>query len=45
MVLIGHSMGSCISRLLITDAGEKLWLGYFGKPPAEVNFSAGTNGP
>jgi pimeloyl-ACP methyl ester carboxylesterase len=42
MVLIGHSMGSCISRLLITDAGEKLWLGYFGKPPAEVNFSAGT---
>ena len=42
MVLIGHSMGSCISRLLITDAGEKLWLGYFGKPPAEVNFSAET---
>ena len=42
MVLIGHSMGSCISRLLITDAGEKLWLGYFGKPPAEVNFSAAT---
>ncbi|MDD5201193.1 MAG: hypothetical protein PHC88_15490 [Terrimicrobiaceae bacterium] len=42
MVLIGHSMGSCISRLLITDAGDKLWLRYFGKPPAELKFSAGT---
>jgi pimeloyl-ACP methyl ester carboxylesterase len=42
MVLIGHSMGSCISRLLITDAGDKLWLRYFGKPPAETNFSPET---
>jgi pimeloyl-ACP methyl ester carboxylesterase len=42
IVLIGHSMGSCISRLLITDAGTKLWMRFFGKPPAEVNFSEET---
>jgi pimeloyl-ACP methyl ester carboxylesterase len=42
MVLIGHSMGSCISRLLITDAGDKLWRGYFGKPPAKSHFSPET---
>ena len=40
IVLIGHSMGSCISRLLITDANEKLWLEYFDKPPAAVKLSA-----
>jgi pimeloyl-ACP methyl ester carboxylesterase len=39
MVVIGHSMGGCISRLLITDVGDKLWLDTFGKPPAEVQFS------
>ena len=42
IVLIGHSMGSCISRLLITDANEKLWLEYSGKPPAAVKLSAET---
>ena len=26
MVVIGHSMGGCISRLLITDTGDKLWI-------------------
>jgi alpha-beta hydrolase superfamily lysophospholipase len=25
MVVIGHSMGGCISRLLMTDTGNKLW--------------------
>lgn len=39
MVVIGHSMGGCISRLLITDSqGDKLWRGIFGKPPAEMNL-------
>ena len=42
MTVIGHSMGGCIARLLITDAGEKLWLGYFGKPPAKVDLSPDT---
>nr|WP_218280815.1 alpha/beta fold hydrolase [Verrucomicrobium spinosum] len=40
MVVIGHSMGGCISRLLVTDVDDKLWLKTFGKPPSEVNVSA-----
>lgn len=39
MVVIGHSMGGCISRLLITDTGEKLWLELFKKPRGEVQLS------
>lgn len=44
MVVIGHSMGGCISRLLITDTGEEMWKRYFGKPPAmtELNKDAET---
>jgi pimeloyl-ACP methyl ester carboxylesterase len=42
MVVIGHSMGGCISRLLITDVGDKLWMDYFGKPPSQVEMSEGT---
>lgn len=34
MVVIGHSMGGCISRLLMTDTGELLWTRIFGKTPA-----------
>jgi pimeloyl-ACP methyl ester carboxylesterase len=40
MVLIGHSMGGCISRTLITDAGTKLWMEGFGKPPEQVEIPA-----
>ena len=36
MVVIGHSMGGCISRLLITDTGDKLWMELFKKPPEQV---------
>jgi pimeloyl-ACP methyl ester carboxylesterase len=39
IVLIGHSMGGMISRLMITDAGDKLWLSRFGKPPAQTPIS------
>jgi pimeloyl-ACP methyl ester carboxylesterase len=39
MVVIGHSMGGCISRLLITDAGDKLWIGFFKKPPEQAPLS------
>jgi len=39
MVVIGHSMGGCISRLLITDAGNQLWMKIFGKPPGETPMS------
>jgi len=36
MVVIGHSMGGCISRLLITDTGDTLWTRIFKKKPAET---------
>jgi pimeloyl-ACP methyl ester carboxylesterase len=40
MVVIGHSMGGCISRTLITNTGDKLWIEAFGKPPAETEMPA-----
>lgn len=39
MVVIGHSMGGCISRLLITDTDDKLWMQIFKKPPEQVPLS------
>ncbi len=36
MVIIGHSMGSLLSRLMVTDADDKLWVKAFGKPPSET---------
>lgn len=39
IVLVGHSMGGCISRLMITDAGERLWRVYFGESPSETHFA------
>jgi pimeloyl-ACP methyl ester carboxylesterase len=39
MVVIGHSMGGCISRLLITDTDDKLWMKLFNKPPEQVPLS------
>jgi hypothetical protein len=41
-VLIGHSMGSLISRLMITDSGDKLWQATFGKSPAETRMNPET---
>ena len=40
MVVIGHSMGGCISRTLITDTGNKLWMEAFGKPPEQTELPA-----
>ena len=42
MVVIGHSMGGCISRLLLTDSGNELWMKIFGRPPDEVALSPKT---
>jgi pimeloyl-ACP methyl ester carboxylesterase len=42
MVVLGHSMGGCISRLLITDGGGRLWMQIFGKAPEEVPLSPRT---
>ena len=38
IVLVGHSMGGIISRLMITDVGDKVWYDFFGKAPAETNI-------
>ncbi len=36
IVIVGHSMGSLITRLMVTDVGDKLWLEVFDKTPAET---------
>jgi pimeloyl-ACP methyl ester carboxylesterase len=42
VVLIGHSMGGMICRLMITDAGDKIWRDYFATPPAKTPLASGT---
>ncbi len=42
VVLIGHSMGGMICRLMITDAGNKIWRDLFGAQPARTPLSAET---
>ena len=39
MVVIGHSMGGMITRLLVTDSGDKLWLAFFRRLPPETRIS------
>lgn len=39
MIVVGHSMGGCIARLLITDTGDDLWRALFKKSPAEMKLS------
>jgi pimeloyl-ACP methyl ester carboxylesterase len=36
IILVGHSMGGMICRLMITDAGDKIWRDLFSKSPAET---------
>lgn len=41
ITVIGHSMGGCISRLLITDThGDRLFRDIFGQPPSSLAVSA-----
>ena len=42
MVLIGHSMGGLICRLMITDAGDKIWRDFFATPPAKTPLASDT---
>src|SRR5437762_5971165 len=42
MVIIGHSMGGCISRLLLTDSGDQLWMKIFGRSPDQAQLSPKT---
>jgi pimeloyl-ACP methyl ester carboxylesterase len=42
MVVVAHSMGGCISRLLLTDSGDELSKQIFGKPLDQVPLSPRT---
>jgi pimeloyl-ACP methyl ester carboxylesterase len=42
VVLIGHSMGGMISRLMVTDAGDKIWREFFGASPARTPLASDT---
>ena len=42
IVVVGHSMGGMIARLLVTDSGTKLWDAYFEKPPGQLPLSEKT---
>jgi pimeloyl-ACP methyl ester carboxylesterase len=42
VVLIGHSMGGMICRLMITDAGDKIWRDFFATPPDQTPLSSDT---
>jgi pimeloyl-ACP methyl ester carboxylesterase len=38
VVIMGHSMGGMISRLMVTDAGDKIWRNMFTTPPAQTKI-------
>jgi pimeloyl-ACP methyl ester carboxylesterase len=42
IVLIGHSMGGLICRLMVTDAGDKIWRDFFAAPPAKTPLASDT---
>jgi pimeloyl-ACP methyl ester carboxylesterase len=39
MVVIGHSMGGCVSRLLITDSERRIWDQMFTVPPESMDVT------
>jgi pimeloyl-ACP methyl ester carboxylesterase len=41
-ILIGHSMGGMICRLMVTDTGDKIWRDYFATPPATTPLAPET---
>lgn len=42
IILIGHSMGGMICRLMVTDAGDKIWRDFFGTSPAKTRLPGET---
>ncbi|HEY3660418.1 MAG TPA: alpha/beta fold hydrolase [Candidatus Udaeobacter sp.] len=42
VILIGHSMGGMICRLMITDAGDQIWRAFFVMSPAKTLLAADT---
>jgi pimeloyl-ACP methyl ester carboxylesterase len=41
IILVGHSMGGLVARLMVTDSTLMLWKAYFGKLPGEVPMDPG----
>lgn len=39
LVIIGHSMGGVISRLMVINPGDSIWRKAFGSPPEETDIS------
>ena len=39
IVIVGHSMGSLVSRLMVTNAGDKIWRDIFTKGPDEMQVT------
>lgn len=39
IVIIGHSMGGLLTRLMLTDSGEDMWRYLFNQSPAETQMS------
>jgi triacylglycerol esterase/lipase EstA (alpha/beta hydrolase family) len=39
VVVIGHSMGGMIARVLMTDSGMAIWNSFFDTPPAKTPLS------
>jgi pimeloyl-ACP methyl ester carboxylesterase len=42
VVLVGHSMGGMICRLMITDSGHKIWRDFFATPPNKTPLANDT---
>jgi pimeloyl-ACP methyl ester carboxylesterase len=42
VVLVGHSMGGMICRLMITDSGDKIWRDFFATPPNKTPLANDT---
>jgi pimeloyl-ACP methyl ester carboxylesterase len=42
IVLIGHSMGGLICRLMVTDSGDKIWRSFFATAPARTPLARET---
>jgi pimeloyl-ACP methyl ester carboxylesterase len=43
MVVIGHSMGGLLSKMLVQDPGSKLWDAIWKTPPDKLNYPKGTS--
>lgn len=42
MVLIGHSQGGLLAKMLVVDGGNQFWNGFSRKPLDELNMTPGT---